>query len=965
MIRSDPASPTVWLPVTPESNSPQEIAIKDALSKGEPYRFAPEDSDEVRTVQANWVRDAAVEGRLINIENAIITGALSFKYLCLECEVRFVRCHFIDRVDFSYATFRRNVILDKSEFSEGLMFDSAVIDYDLFMSDMQSSGEFGTVDLRDTRIGGSLFGNSSHFRGPVECQNLHVGNDVFFRGATFNGSSNFSDLKCSGALFFGYYPREEAKAAEFNSKVDFYQIDVGGNADFEEVKFNDVSSTAHFNRARVAGELMLSGAVFRGPVTFAHAIVTGQTRFHGTTFKSKATFSGLKIGRSALFGADQNRNLPASVFEYAARFIDMEVGSNIDFTGARFTCDESDIEVRFDRSTVRGNLRCANGVFRPKLVLASVQVLGQLVFDSSEFKNGLACFGMKVAGTAFFRNAVMNSDATFRGARFGSDVRFEASRFQGQVSFVGAGIDGDACFSSRTDDQNAAASFNSTVDFTDAVVHGNGYFSFANFSAEATFDSLHVEKSAFFEKSIFKSSAEFTGIRIGQDAIFDGVQFLRAGPSSTSQARIATEQQAADRISVTFQAAEIGGDAYFGRGRFEVDTSFEDCSFHGGAFFDSALFKKGSRPSFSGAHFQHGVFFSNTSFRDRANFRVARFGLEARFQGTRFYRRAIFDGANFEGIAEFRSGELSGKAIPAAIFNDVSFEHARFQQDARFDDSRFRKLAGFRETSFKALYLCPHATTGKPTRTQFKAGIDLRGCQYDRVQTNWQELLQRRGRNRTFLGRLRLPFGQHITARQEPYDRQPYIQLEKTLRASGKAEDADRVYLERRRVERKAKWQQHQFGRWLTDAAFGVGARYGVRPLRLVTFSVALLALGAWFFSHPNTLLPSKSDDVASGCRANADVYRAFAVSLHLFLPVEIPMGADCVPAPAPVMVELSAHPTTVSRLQRFGVYFVLRRRDLSVSPATFASLVLRLPGWILVPLGVASLAGVLRRAST
>jgi hypothetical protein len=548
--------------------------------------------------------------------------------------------------------------------------------------------------------------------------------------------------------------------------------------------------------------------------------------------------------------------LQASVFEGEAKFHDVEIGGNADFEGTGFVCEDDDAEIHFDRAKIKGNIRFRESSFGAKLVLSSVQVGGQFSLDAGVFKRGIVCNRMNVTGPAFLRNASFSSQARFHATHFCDNAFFEGARFDGDASFLRTKIDGDATFSSGDDSSSTIAAFNSDADFTDACIGGNADFSKVAFAAEATFDSLRVEKSVFFRDSIFKDGADFTGLHAGQDASFDRVQFRAANIPPSQPGKDAPENPTAQLSLVTFQGAEILGDAHFRNAHFMADTSFEDAIFHGGAYFDTVVFREGSQPSFSGTHFQHGAFFRDASFHDVATFRVARFGLEARFQATKFHKRVIFDGAIFEGIAEFRSGELRGAAISAAVFNDVSFEHARFEQDARFDDTLFRKLTGFRETSFKALYLSPDGYTGKRRRMQFERGVDLRGCQYDRVQVDWKALLQL-GEHSQASSRI-LKQARRVAPRQQPYDRQPYIQLERALRISGKTEDADHVYLERRRVERYLRWTRGQYGRWATDVLFGLGARYGVRPFRLVVFSIALIASGTWFFSQPGTLSTPK-----------------------------------------------------------------------------------------------------------
>jgi hypothetical protein len=249
---------------------------------------------------------------------------------------------------------------------------------------------------------------------------------------------------------------------------------------------------------------------------------------------------------------------------------------------------------------------------------------------------------------------------------------------------------------------------------------------------------------------------------------------------------------------------------------------------------------------------------------------------------------------------------------------------------------------------------------------QFERGVDLRGCQYDRVQANWEALLrfvEHSQPSSRILKQLSL-LRKRVAPRQQPYDRQPYIQLERALRTSGRTEDADHVYLERRRVERHMRWTRGQYGRWATDALFGLGARYGVRPFRLVVFSIALIASGTWFFSQPGTL--STPNDIHVGgreCESEPSRSRGLAESLHEFIPVEIPMGSECVPATNPVVFEVKPVQVIERLLERVHLQRLSRTTAFSISPATFASLGLRLPGWIFVPLGVASLTGLLRRS--
>src|ERR1700721_2226625 len=90
--------------------------IQTRLARGESVRFKAEGPDNERTIQAEWLAAAALQGNAIDIENAIIEGALKLRSATAKGEVRIVNCEFKARTDFSYATLKRNVDLTNTRF---------------------------------------------------------------------------------------------------------------------------------------------------------------------------------------------------------------------------------------------------------------------------------------------------------------------------------------------------------------------------------------------------------------------------------------------------------------------------------------------------------------------------------------------------------------------------------------------------------------------------------------------------------------------------------------------------------------------------------------------------------------------------------------------------------------------------------------------------------------------------------
>jgi hypothetical protein len=213
----------------------------------------------------------------------------------------------------------------------------------------------------------------------------------------------------------------------------------------------------------------------------------------------------------------------------------------------------------------------------------------------------------------------------------------------------------------------------------------------------------------------------------------------------------------------------------------------------------------------------------------------------------------------------------------------------------------------------------------EPGAGQFGGIIDLRGATYERIVVSWRLLLVDSS------GRSRLV----------PFDRQPYTQLERVLRTAGRDQEADRVYLERRRQERKEKFKEGPALSYLADWLLWQIANYGVRPYRIAVVALGLIAFGGWAFRGGVALRlkPMRADaKEITEAPPVRDRWDSLRVSTRLFLPVELPLA---------------------SRWEPSDLYYW--------GPVRFADLaaVLKVFGWVLTPLGVAAVTGVLRRAGT
>lgn len=600
--------------------------------------------------------------------------------------------------------------------------------------------------------------------------------------------------------------------------------------------------------------------------------VTGPADFSGTTFEQNLILSGTIFRQGVDFRSASLR--------YAARLARCKFLSG----SARF----ADLH--------------GSGQFSAQGVLFGRGVKAK--FERARFDSYAIFRGATFQVDANFDDAVFGSDADFGGATFCADAsfnetkvkgtaHFESAVFGGEAGFTGVLIDSDGIFRDAQFQAKRARAV-----FEVASVGGDAVFTRAKFAGEASFLCAHIVGQAEFQGAVFEGYANFNSAVIDRDAFFRPED---ADEDDPKPAPHVTFEGEADFVGVS-----IGGDADFSGAVFKDPALFREAKICGRALFRDAQFLASSR--LTGASPEE----------DCVDFTGTKFEGAAEFGGTFFDKKAQFNGSTFSGVANFGRKEAADRSGTGARLRVVTFDHATFQANARLEDTLLRGPASFRECSFRVVEFSPTGKVGEDD--QFQDRVDLRGCTYDRIEVGCRSLLD------------------HLPGASDSrdYDRQPYIQLERVLRSVGRDEEANGVYLERRRVERQRKkgfpkvWDVFWWGL----------ANYGVRPYRLLVFAALLLIAGTLVFHRPGAVEPKapaqagvgvqhSANEEAPKCPAVLSLGESSRFSLRWFLPVELPLLEDCEVAPG-----------------RFS---------------DFAAL-LKVLGWIIVPVGLASLAGLLRR---
>jgi hypothetical protein len=554
-----------------------------------------------------------------------------------------------------------------------------------------------------------------------------------------------------------------------------------------------------------------------------------------------------------------------------------------------------------------------NAVITGPFILKSINVEGEVTIQRTKIRDPIDWSYAAFKRVLNLENSIFETDVTFTTVTVEKDIFLDNATFWGEAKFSDITVMGvfysrsttfrkDVIFTDGRFKKRidfSKSTFEGEADFVSARIGSTAGFTGAEFKQLASFNGAKIEGAAFFKRATFEGEADFVSARIGCTAEFTGAEFKQLA---------------------SFNRAQIGESAFFNPATFEGEANFGSARIGSTAEFTGAEFKE--RASFNGAQIEEAAFFNLATFEGEANFGSARIGNTAEFTGAEFKQlasfnraqieeAAFFNPATFEGEADFVSARIGGIAefTGAEFKQQVYFDSAQIKRESHFEETIFANDVSFQDTSLKTVFF------GEPN-VQFIKNIDLRGCIYDRIQpiSFWEQLMEHLG----------------------PYDRQPFTQLEETFRRAGKDKLADDVYYMRKRRESAQKTIRKP-GAWLLDRFLWLLTGYGVRLYRLLLPIVLILLIGTIIFHLEGAV----KLDIQLPCMMSSQVtlpcWEAFWVSLNTFLPIGIPSGADWKPSSQIIPM--------------LGIKFT-----------TFATL-LDLAGWILVPVGVAGIAGLLKRS--
>jgi uncharacterized protein YjbI with pentapeptide repeats len=437
---------------------------------GKTVIFNPLAPPEARSINPQWIEEAARNGQTVNIIDGVIRGDLSLRFTVIQKAFQLVDCEADGMVDLSYADFKSILDLQGTRFMGLAIFEGTDAEKTLFL---QPVGPGQTpaavfeapVNFAYMRVGSILDCEHVTFRTQTIFRSVQIGSDALFRDATFRGTANFEGAAIGGIADFA--------GAQFHDRASFGQIQARGlafpGAVFrKQISFNAAEittaaifiadstlpaaqfyGTADFTAFTTAGALEFDGTSFHGQLSLADAKIGGISGFQGTSFVGDATFERAQFN-SAIFSADPKRKLPAASFVGAA-----------DFTGAHFAGPVSFSQVRFKGATD----------------FSDISIGGIADFDGAYFlhPSELLFVGAKFEQNAFFNDTSFSGDTKFEGAQFELGANFEGAIFHGMGDFALSYFGGSAYFGDGKNQRGPTFA-------------GKAFFDYAEFARDADFE---------------------------------------------------------------------------------------------------------------------------------------------------------------------------------------------------------------------------------------------------------------------------------------------------------------------------------------------------------------------------------------------------------------------------------------------------------------------------------------------
>jgi hypothetical protein len=479
------------------------------------------------------------------------------------------------------------------------------------------------------------------------------------------------------------------------------------------------------------------------------------------------------------------------------------------------------------------------------------------------------------------------------------------------------------------------------IDVRNAQIRGDVRLEQCHFNKTVTFVNANFLGNLSFNRSWFEGEADFMGMKVGGDALFnattfDGpaVRFKRVNVVNDFRAFAAKFRN--KQHGAFFDRMKVGGAAYFEGASFEGHATFfradiagkftaanatfgnEQMEAQHGFEADFRSMKVGVDADFSGALFEGQASFARADIAGDFNAFKARFQNEqlAGFLRMKVGGSAVFNRASFKGQAGFAEADIASNfnASGAMFQNQAIFLKLKVGGRAFFAGTRFEGPVDF---SFADISWLDLSGASWP---KLSGQVHLQGMNYNYIRAgkeNENEPKSHKEKERkSHEALLEL-------AEQSSYTADVYTNLESFFLRQGYRADADKAFIAGKSRERQKYFDNGDWLHWLGSLTLYLLVGYGRRSWQAAILCAILVALGCVFFA-PDKMEPQNPGDTPR-------VYSRFWYSLGLFLP----------------FVDLQSNKVWKPKADQTRLRHYMRVHILL--------------GWILIPIVLAALTGILK----
>lgn len=541
----------------------------------------------------------------------------------------------------------------------------------------------------------------------------------------------------------------------------------------------------------------------------------------------------------------------------AGDIADLDTALNADHTKKFPTESDRQLSAHFLENLLMGTL---SGV---TLHRHGVQIKGACIDEPIDLENA------RIPREVHLDNCIFKEPVDFRGADIASNFSARGAKFlykENSPPGVFLPISKGALFSKMKVGGDAFfdnAVFEGPAAFFGTDIAGNFNAGWAKFQQSAPF-AMKVGGSASFHYAVFEGPVQFGGTDIAGD--FDALSAKFQNKYMAMFARLKVRgsvncRKASFEGQTSFGVADIAGDFLAEGAKFNGKVNyFGRMKVGGDVSLDSTVgpMKVGRGVSLDSTVFKGVVEFQGAEIAGNFRARTKEFHGGANFGNMKVGGEASFSGAVFQGPVSFLGADITGSfKADNGEFQRPSFRGMKVRGDALFNKAVFKGPVDLRYADFGLLDVSGASWPKAPDQLQMQ-GMSYKTILAAPEETKSHEALLK-------------------VVSQAAYSADVYSRLEEFFLRQGYRADADEAFIAGKHREREEYFLTHHWFGWLGSWMLDLLVRYGRRPWQAGIPCAALIALGYVLFS-PQKMEPQNPEDTPR-------VYNRFWYSLGLFLP--------------------------------------------------------------------------------